>query len=169
MGRSPGEGSSYPTQYSGLGNSMDCIVHGVAKSQTRLSPSSIPGSGKAAGEGIGYPLQHSWASLVAQTVKNLPVMQETWVRSLSREDPLEKGKATHSSILAWSPGRPFTNSVQGGDQPPLRDTETEHQPLLRGKGCPSLGSFCCVLSLQVLLPGKSHGWRSLVGCTPWGH
>ena len=64
-------------------------------------PSSIPGSGKAAGEGIGYPLQHSWASLVAQTVKNLPVMQETWVRSLSREDPLEKGKATHSSILAW--------------------------------------------------------------------
>ena len=40
------------------------------------------------------------ASLVAQLVKNLPAMQETWVRSLSREDPLEKGKATHSSILA---------------------------------------------------------------------
>ena len=42
-----------------------------------------------------------WASLVAQLVKNLPAMQETWVRSLSREDTLEKGKATHSSILAW--------------------------------------------------------------------
>ena len=41
------------------------------------------------------------ASLVAQTVKNLPAMQGTWVRSLGWEDPLEKGKATHSSILAW--------------------------------------------------------------------
>ena len=43
----------------------------------------------------------SWASLVAQMVKNLPGMQETWVRSLSREDPLEKGMAIYSSILAW--------------------------------------------------------------------
>ena len=42
-----------------------------------------------------------WASLVAQTVKNLPAMQETQVRSLGQEDPLEKGMATHSSILAW--------------------------------------------------------------------
>ena len=41
------------------------------------------------------------ASLVAQRLKRLPVMQETWVRSLSREDPLEKEMATHSSILAW--------------------------------------------------------------------
>ena len=43
----------------------------------------------------------SWASLVAQMVKNLPVMQETWVQSLGQKDPLEKGMATHSSILAW--------------------------------------------------------------------
>ena len=42
----------------------------------------------------------SWASLVAQLVKNLPAMRETWVQSLGWEDPLEKGKATHSSILA---------------------------------------------------------------------
>ena len=42
-----------------------------------------------------------WDSMVAQLVKNLPVMQGTWVRSLGWEDPLEKGKATHSSILAW--------------------------------------------------------------------
>ena len=42
-----------------------------------------------------------WASLVAQMVKNPPAMQETWVRSLGREDPLEKGKATHSSTLVW--------------------------------------------------------------------
>ena len=64
-------------------------------------PGSIPGSGRSTGEGIGYPLQYSWASLVAQLVKNLPAMGETPVRSLGWEDPLEKGMATHSSILAW--------------------------------------------------------------------
>ena len=103
-------------------------------------PSWIPGSERSTGEGIGYPLQYSWASLVAQlvknppavpdpgsipgvwkipwrrdrlptpvfsgfpcgsAVKNLPAMLETWVRSLGREYPLEKGKATHSRILAW--------------------------------------------------------------------
>ena len=61
----------------------------------------IPRSGRSAGEGNGYPLQYSWASLVAQLVKNLPAMRETWVRSLGWEDPLKKEKATHSSILAW--------------------------------------------------------------------
>ena len=64
-------------------------------------PGSIPESERSAREGIGYHLQCSWASLVAQLVKNLPAMQETWVQSLGWEDPLEKGKATHSSILAW--------------------------------------------------------------------
>ena len=53
----------------------------------------IPGSGRSPGEGIGYPLQYFWASLVTQLVKNLPAMQETWVQSLDWEDPLEKGKA----------------------------------------------------------------------------
>ena len=62
---------------------------------------SIPALGRSAGEGIGYPLQYSWASLVAQMVKNLPAMWETWVRSMGWEDPLEEGTATHSSILAW--------------------------------------------------------------------
>ena len=61
----------------------------------------IPGSGRSTGEGIGYPLQYSRASLVAQLVKNPPAMGETWVQSLGWEDPPEKGKATHSSILAW--------------------------------------------------------------------
>ena len=61
----------------------------------------IPGSGSSSGEGIGYPLQYSWASLVAQIVKNLPAMQEAWVQSLGWEDPLKKGTATHPSILAW--------------------------------------------------------------------
>ena len=63
-------------------------------------PGLIPGSGRSAGEGIGNPFQYSWASLVAQMVKNPPAVQETWVRSLGWENPLEKGKATHSSILA---------------------------------------------------------------------
>ena len=63
-------------------------------------PSSIPGLGRSAGEEIGYPLQYSWAFLVAQPVKNPPAMWETWVQSLGWEDPLEKGKATHSSVLA---------------------------------------------------------------------
>ena len=61
----------------------------------------IPGSGRSPGEVIDYPLQYSWASLVAELVKNPPAMQDTWVQSLGWEDPLEKGKATHSSILAW--------------------------------------------------------------------
>ena len=79
--RSPGEGKGDPLQYSGLKNSMDCIAHGVTKSRTRLSDfGSFP---------------------VAQTVKNLPAMQETRVQLLGGEDPLEKGTATHSSILAW--------------------------------------------------------------------
>ena len=64
-------------------------------------PGLIYGSGRSPGEQIGYPLQYSWASLVAQLVKNLPAMQETWVWFLSWGDPVEKGKATHSSILAW--------------------------------------------------------------------
>jgi len=61
----------------------------------------IPGSGRSTGEGIGYPLQYFWASLVAQLVKYPLAMWETLVRSLDWEDPLEKGKATHSSILAY--------------------------------------------------------------------
>ena len=62
-------------------------------------PGSIPGWGRSPGEGKGYPLQYSWSSLVAQLVKNPPAMRETWVQSLDWEDPLEMGKATHSSIL----------------------------------------------------------------------
>ena len=64
-------------------------------------PSWIPRLGRSAGERIGYPLQYSWASLVAQLVKNLPAMLETWFQSLGKEDPLVKGMATHFSILVW--------------------------------------------------------------------
>ena len=62
-------------------------------------PRLIPGLGRSTGEGLGHTLQHSWASLVAQLVKNLPVMQETPVRFLGQDDPLEKGEATRSSTL----------------------------------------------------------------------
>ena len=79
-------------QHSSVGREFACSAG---------DPSSIPGSGRSAGEGISCPLHYSWTSLVAQLVKNLPVMQETWVQFLGWEDPLEKGKATHSSILAW--------------------------------------------------------------------
>ena len=61
----------------------------------------IPGLGKSRGDGIGYPLQYSLDSLVAQLVKTLPAMRETWVQTLVWEEPLGKGKVTNSSILAW--------------------------------------------------------------------
>ena len=90
-------------------------VHGVTMSQTRLSDEKTNSSVAPGMSGymviicllIYLPLR---ASLVAQTVKRLPAMRETWVRSLGREDPLEKEMATHSSILAWKilwvkPGR----------------------------------------------------------------
>ena len=64
-------------------------------------PSWIPRLGRYPGEGIGYPLQSSWASLVAELVKNLPAVQETWVRSLCWQVPLGKEMATQASILAW--------------------------------------------------------------------
>ena len=81
LGRSPGEGKGYPLQYSGLENSMDYRSHKESDTTERLSL-----TGRAS---------------PTQTVKNLPAMQEIWVQSLSQENPLEKGMATHSSILAW--------------------------------------------------------------------
>ena len=86
-----------------------CLFHWVGFSDSSVGkesacnagdPGLIPGLGRSAGEGIGYPLQYS-ASLVAQLVKNLPAMWETWVLFLGWKDFLEKWKATHSSILAW--------------------------------------------------------------------
>ena len=61
-------------------------------------PSLIPVLGRYPGEGIGYPLQNSQTSLVTQTVKTLPAMQDIWVQ----KNHLEEGMATHSSILAWN-------------------------------------------------------------------
>ena len=76
--------------------------------------SSIPGSGRTPGERIGYLLQYSGASLVAQLVKNLPAMWENWVQSLAWDNSLEKGTATHSSVLAWR--IPWTVSSMGSQR-----------------------------------------------------
>ena len=105
--------AAYPTSRDGLSHSKLwhlCISSafggfpdssvGIESTCNAGDASSILGSGRSPGEGIGHPLQYSWASLVAQLIKNLPAVWETWVRSLGWEDPLEKGKATHSSILA---------------------------------------------------------------------
>ena len=74
-------------------------------------PGLISRSGRSTAEEIGYPLQYSWASLVAQLVKHPPAVLETWVRSLGWDDPLEKGKATQSRILAWR--IPWTSESMG--------------------------------------------------------
>ena len=83
-----------------LGGFLDISV-GKESTCNVGDPGLIPGLGRSPGERKGYPLQYSWASLVAQLVKNLPAMPETWVQSLGWEDPLAKGKGTHPSILAW--------------------------------------------------------------------
>ena len=94
---------------------MGCPGSSVGKESTCSAgdPGLIPGLGRSTGEGIGYPFQYSWASLVAQLVKTPPAMQETWVRSLGWEDPLEKETAIQSSTLAWE--IPWTE-VPGGLQ-----------------------------------------------------
>ena len=73
----------------------------MVKNLPAMQETVIPGLERSTGEGIGYPLQYSWASLVAQTVKNPPAMPGTWVQSLDWDDPLEEGMANHRSILAW--------------------------------------------------------------------
>ena len=151
-------------------------------------PGSIPGSGRSPGEGIGYPLQYSWASLVAQLVKNPPAMRETWVWSLGWEDPLEKGKATHSSILPWRiPWTVQSMGLQRVRQDWATFTFTFSLLLVRHtsqvalvvkkKSChqcrrcrrwefnPWVGKG----THFIFLPGESHGQRSLLGYSPWDH
>ena len=86
-------------------------------------PGSIPGLGRSPGERIGYPLQYSWASLVAQTVKNEPVVQETWAGSLGWEDPLEKerllsGLENSMDRGAWMAGVDRRSYMEVGGAPP---------------------------------------------------
>ena len=98
--------------------------------------------------------KEEWASLVAQTVKNLPAMQETQIWSLGQEDPLEKGIATHSSILAWriswteEPGRlQFTGSQTVG-----YDWATNTVTFsLWCVACKNIKSLCCMSVLVAQL------------------
>ena len=91
---------------------------GKESARNAEDPGLIPGLGRSSGEGIGYPLQYSWASLAVQLVKNLPAMRETWVRSLGWDDPLEKGKATP---VFW-PGE-FYGLYSSGGRKELDTTE----------------------------------------------
>ena len=122
-GRSPGEGNGYPLQQSCLEKSMNrgawqATVNGLTKSWTLNDPlqhsclerSMNRGAWQAPVNGIikswtlnnlNFTSLPRGASLVAQRVKRLPAIQETWVRSLGQDDPLEKERATHSSTLAW--------------------------------------------------------------------
>ena len=88
-------------------------------------PGRIPGLGRSAREGIGYPLQYSWASPVAQLVKNSPAVRETWVQSLGREDPLEEGTA--NTPVSW-PGE--CHGLSTKSQAPLRGFYCHHCELL---------------------------------------
>ena len=123
-------------------------------------PSSIPGSGRSPRKGIGYPFQYFWASLVAQMVKNLPAMWETWIWSLGWEDLLEEGMATHlpgefhgqRSLVGYSPwGRRVGHNW-----------ETKHNRARR----------VCWLYLPVALCIAGAGfsppqWYTFHGTSPW--
>ena len=87
----------FPTQ--GLNPGLPCSQAGKEYACNAGDPGSIPGSGRSPGEGLGYPLQYSWAFLLAQLVKNPPAMRETWVRSLGWEDPLEKGERLPTAVF----------------------------------------------------------------------
>ena len=107
-----------------------------------------------------------WGSLVAQLVKNPPAMRETWVQSLDWEDPLEKRKATHSSILAWR----IPQTVRGfpGSSDVKESTYNVGDPSL----IPGLGSTPGEgygKPLQYSCLENPHGQRSLEGYSPWGH
>ena len=78
-----------------------CSSAGKESTCNAGDPGLIPGSGRSPREWIGYPFQYSWASLLAQMIKNPPPVQETWVRSLGWKDTQEESTATLSNILAW--------------------------------------------------------------------
>ena len=113
---------------------------GKESSCNAADPGSIPGSGRSPGEGIDYPLQYSWASLVAQMVKNPPAMQETWVWSLGWEDALVEGMATHSSILAWripkdrGASRPAVHGIAESDTTERLST-AQHSTRIQKRSC----------------------------------
>ena len=135
-------------------------------------PSLIPGLGRSPGEGIGYPLQCSWAFLVAQTVKNPPAMGETWVRSLGWKDPLKEGTATHCSILAW--GTPTERGAWRAAVPEVTELDMTEQ-LSTARRCSK--SECGKYSTQWTSPLGTqprkqltvHNWGLLPAEYFWSH
>ena len=129
-----GEGNTKPLQYSCLEYPMDCgawcaVVHGVTKSWTQLSTyteklTKLKETLTSVYQFIkGY--NKGGASLVAQMVKNLLAKQETLVQSLGPDDPLKKGMATHSSILAWR--IPWQRCLMGYSLWKLKESDTTEQ------------------------------------------
>ena len=127
----------------------------------------------------------NWASLVAQLVKKPPAVLETWVWSLGWEDPLEKGKATHSSILAWRIPQ-TVESMGSQNQTRLSNFHFFSNEYMGFPGGPDRKESACNARDQVwslgqedllekdmaihsnILVGESHGQRSLVDYSPWG-
>ena len=116
----PGEGKGCPLQYSGLENSMDYTV-AESESTEWLSLSRVKSKSRI------LRLCDWEKSLVAQRLKRLPPMQETWVWSLGREDPLEKEMVTHSSILAWR--IPWTEEPGGLQSTGSQESDTTLEQL----------------------------------------
>ena len=135
----------------------------------RGDPSLIPGLGRSPGEGIGYPLQYSWASLGAQMVNNLTTIWETWVWSLGWEDPPEEGIATHSSILAWR----ISMDREAGGLQSMESQRVGHDWATKqahGRWT-VLGWFRCMAQWPghipvSTLPGLHPHWGCLLPCRP---
>ena len=109
-------------------------------------PGSVPGLERTAEVGIGYPLQYSWASLVDQLVKNQLLQCGTWVASLGLEDPLEKGKATHSSIL---PGKFHGLYSPWGSKEPDTTEQLSLSWLIHAEVWQKATKFCKAIILQL--------------------
>ena len=139
-------------------------------SASKESPVRFLGQEDPLEKGIGYPLQYSWASLVAQLVKNLPAMQETWVWSLGWEIPWRKEQLP--TPVFW-PGE-FHGLYSPWGCKESDKTEQLSLSLWRKEVWRKLlasklrGWRRQWHPTPVLFPWKSHGWRSLVGCSPWG-
>ena len=143
------------TSYSSLGFPDSSV--GKESACNAGDPGSIPGSGRSPGEGIGYPLQYSWASLVVQLVKNPPAMWETWVWSLGWEDSPGKGE-----------GSPFQYSglENSMDYSPWSREESDTTEWLHfhfSLSCIGEGN-----GNPLQCSGESQGRGSLVGCRLWG-
>ena len=123
-------------------------------------PGSIPGWESSPGEGPGYPLQHSWASLVAQLVKNPPAMWETWVQSLGWEDPLEE---SWQPTPAFLPGDSSWTEEPGYSPWGCKELDTTErlstaQPHVRGSVCrlSVLLRWACCISFPDITPLESY-------------